>query len=379
MVTFNKPAKQHYETLGVENGNTLQQVDAKYEARCQELEGNNEALEALYDSYSVITEYLYSVWGSDYEDKKPVMEQDDNKSDTDSEPDTTTCDIEYVNGYQPEVEEEDAEKTRAKSNTLKTCWKCKTCLKTFASKQMLEKHENKRFKCVAPKPSQSDEENTNDKKFVCVCGKSYKNASHLSRHKTTCSQCIKNMKTLDAVKNDTFKLNSFGSETLTYNNTTFEKCFKEANTSTRRFEIEHFSRTKAWSDYRKLMLGFIKQMFFTTPENYSFYIPNMSEDFVWIHKNGKRTSIKKDDLTTHMIKVAISEFGNILFNTADANEDIEELVKYHPIEFMSAKVLHQDDDVCVQTLLKSVKLGIMAFAMNYKDDIKRVWTKAGLY
>lgn len=376
----NKPTKDDYERLGAEKWNTLEQVDALFASRCQDNDTNEER-EALYDSYSRILDHLYSVWGSEYEDKKPITEQDDSKSDTDSRTDVSTYDIEQgeYNNDNESVVDEDIKKTRAEPNTLKTCWKCKTCLKTFATKQKLQQHENKRFKCVAPMPSKPEANNTDDKRFNCVCGKSYKNATHLSRHKTTCNQCVKSKNTIDAVKSENFKLNNFGRETPKYNSTTFEKCFKELNTSTRRFEIKHFSTTKAWSDYKRLMIGFIKQMFFTTPENYTFYIPNMSEEFVWIHKNGKRTSMKLDDLTTNMINATISEFGNILYNTADANEDIEDFVRYHPIEFISAKLLNKDDDVRVQKLLKSVKEGIIRLAMDYKDDIKRVWIKQGLY
>lgn len=404
----NKPTKQDYERLGAQKWYTIEQVDALFQARFKELEDNNEACDALYESYGRILDHLYGVFGSEYEERKPDKEYtvDDtpiyitisNEEFEDMRRKTREAlerrigrpiTEEDYNESDTEIEEE-KKKTKPERNTN---WTCKTCLKTFATKQKLQQHENKRFKCVASMPSIPDQDNIEDKRFSCVCGKSYKNATHLSRHKTTCNKCVKSKNTIDAVTTDTFKLNDFGYETPKYNSSKFETLFNEVNTDRRRFHIEHFRTTKAWLDYKRYMLGFIKQMFFTTPENYTFYIPNMSEDFVWIHQNGERTSIKKEQLTTNMINHTITEFQNILTNTANANEDIDDFddfVRYHPINFINNKLSCEDDDddddedgndndVQVKNLLKSVKEGIIRLAMDYKDDIKRVWTKQGLY
>jgi hypothetical protein len=404
-MTSNKPTQSDYVRLGAEKSDTVQKVDALFQARFKELEDNDEAREALYVSYGRISDHLYGVYGSQYEEKeskKEYMAEDVRLNITVSDEEFKKMRKEALKGLKtrigrPVMEEDDnsdieieeeKKKSRAERNTKDTCWTCKTCLKTFATKQKLQQHENKRFKCVAPMPSIPKTDNTDDNRFVCVCGKSYKNASHLSRHKTTCNQCVKSKNTIEAVQTDTFKLNNFGYETPKYNSSQFEKLFNEVNTKTRRFHIENFKTTKTWLDYKRYMLCFIKQMFFTTPENYTFYIPNMSEDFVWIYQNGKKTSIKKEQLITNMINHTITGFENILSNTANENEDIEDFIRYHPINFINGKLSFldyddddddNDNDVQVKNLLKSLEEGIIRLAMDYKDDIKRVWTKQGLY
>lgn len=352
-MSLSEPSLLDYETLGVSDNTSMEDVDNKYIELYNSLKNqcNDEILDKLYSSYSKITEYMYAIRdGRDTSQCEHVLFCDDTMEDNEDDIEDYTDDNtdDYVQNS--------------------TNFKCDTCHKTFASKQKLSNHKIKRFKCIPP------EQRIDTDKFNCVCGRSYTKPQNLYRHKNNCNMCLINKMTLEAINDPLFILNNFTCETPTFDVSTFEKCIAELNTSTCRFDIEYFRRTKCWFTYKKLMMGLIKRVFFTNPSNYTFYIPNMSKDSVWIHQNGGIQTIDKNEFVQHLIDFVIEQFNNILLKTCGDNTNYDDFIKYHPIHFINTKLRQQDEDVCTQNLTKQVTTCIFMYVNEYKDDFKRIWT-----
>jgi hypothetical protein len=342
-----KPTSQDYEMLGVCEWSNMETVDRKY-SEIFELSTNNvEALEELYIVYSKIVEYLYAVENRDGKDDSPHDSDDGTIIEVETDDKIT---------YQHATKE----------------FTCEVCKKSFSTKQKLKEHSLRRFKC---KPKDND--SVMDK-LVCICGSKFTKSSSLYRHKAKCSTCIKSKRTMMALEDTNFVLRSFKNEKATYNRDTFMNCIRELNTSTNRFEIEYFNKTKAWYGYKEIMKGMIKKTFLLAPENYTFYIPNMSKDIVYVHRNGHKEKITKEKLAEHIVAFCVNEFEDLVRATQCPSDDTEQFLQYHPVHYLNNKMMYEEDDILVQSLKKQFQQHIMMVFKEYKDDIKRIWEKKGL-
>ena len=344
-----KPTRDDYDSLGVCEWTDMVVVDRQYQEKYETLKGDDERSEHLYMTYSRIVEYLYTV-----ENGGLVNDVDNTQLHDTHEGDKT------------EVEADD----KIIHQHITKEFTCEVCKKAFSTKQKLQQHVLKRFKC--------EPENSAREKLVCVCGSKFTKFPNLYRHKAKCSKCLKSKRTMKALEDPDFFLNSYEDEKATYNRDTFMNCIKELNTSTNRFEIEYFNKTKTWYGYKEVMKGMIKRTFFLSPENYTFYIPNMSNNVVYVHRNGKKETITKEELAEHIIAFCVNEFEDLVHASKSSTENTEQFLQHHPVHYINAKVMYEEDNILVQSLKCQFIQHIMIGFKEYKDDIKRIWNMKGL-
>ena len=336
-----KPSVLDYQVLGVCESTDMDTVDRKYRERFEASFDNVETTEQLYMAYSKIVEYIYAV-----QNGGSVNDTDD----------------------RDKMEVEDNDKTRHEH--IMKDFTCEVCKKAFSTKQKLTQHMLKRFKC--------EPENNVKDKLTCICGSKFTKSSSLYRHKAKCSKCLKSKKTMKALEDADFSLNNFEDEKATYNRDTFMNCIREMNTSTNRFEIEYFNKTKTWYGYKEIMKGMIKRTFFLSPENYTFYIPNMSKNVVYVHRNGQNETITKEELAQHIVAFCINEFDDLVRATKSPNENTELFLQHHPVHYINSKVMYEEDNILVQSLKCQFLQHIMIVFKEYKNDIKKIWDKKAL-
>lgn len=249
-------------------------------------------------------------------------------------------------------------------------WQCPTCLKSFATKQKLQQHETKRYKCSPPSiPTEASADDEQTKPFVCVCGKSYSYHTGLARHKTTCDKCY-HATTLPALKTPMFKVNDYGRTTKDYDVEYYAKAFNDTCTDAERFRMRHNKGTMKRTDFKKLFLEMLETIYFKTPKNFTFYVPNVNMNEVWINRAGKMVLSNRSDVKEHMINTVVSEFLDILREHDMVPED-EEDKDINPI-FHILSEFEGDDDAC-KHIKKYILKTIDNLISQYKDDVKAVW------
>lgn len=244
---------------------------------------------------------------------------------------------------------------------------CKTCYKSFNTKQQLQRHEQKRFKC---EPINE----TKEEVFKCSCGKEYKYASGLCRHRAVCVNLLKPA-TVKALQQNINSINTIDALDIgKINWNALERTCIECHTESDIFKVHHHGITRRWGKFRSICEHIIKQVLFSTPENMVFYIPNLSIETALMYDGETVNEITVKDLVEHI--------HDVIDTVIDDMIERFKLVEEHPFVFIhnysnnsrprevsteAYKFLQENNEKYILTQYK-----------ENKDDIRAVWRKAGI-
>lgn len=269
---------------------------------------------------------------------------------------------------------------------------CQTCNHFFSTKQQLERHKVRRFPCEPPTPIDvTIEANV----LRCACGRTYKKASSLSMHKLKCREHLHKAtikafeddakanepswrRQDDNIKYDVLDLNYWN---LPLNLTkvpwnSIRRLGNECNNESDRFKCRLVGATTRWRQYYNISQEIVQCVFFDTPCNFIFYVPNQSKDEVLV-----------SSMSEGAIKaVAMKEATEYIFDIVD--EVIQEAIaKYefegdHPFSFFQglaeAVTMKKDTQASYQLYQEKLKAYIKQMLEEYKDDIRAVWRHSNI-
>lgn len=245
-------------------------------------------------------------------------------------------------------------------------FQCSICLKSFKTKQQLQCHENRRFKC---KPANEDTETHG---YICKCGKSYRFASGLSAHRATCPAVLQPA-TVKALTGGV-SLNTIDKLDLSK---VSEKWIKELCDATGKeselLRVRYNKESRSWTKYKQLCKYIIVQVFLHTPSNMIFYIPNFASQYVLMYDGQTFDEVTRKDMIDH-IKTLLHDVIDSIIQKFDLSE-------YHPFCFIR---LFETIDTpktskdCFNNLHKDLEAFILKLYRDQKHDMQSVWTQSGL-
>lgn len=246
-------------------------------------------------------------------------------------------------------------------------FQCSICLKSFKTKQQLQRHENRRFKC---KPTDDDTETHG---FICKCGKSYRYDSGLYRHRATCPAVLQ-AQTVKALA-DGVTLNTV--DKLSISNISRQHVKKEcdnAGTASEFFKVQYMKECRSWTRYKDLYKYIIDNLFFNTPSNMLFYIPNFSEKNALMYDGETLHTITQKEMIDH-IKDLIDDVIDIIIEKMD-------LPTHHPFVFIRHfKNIYnppKTSNDSYKRIYDDIEAHIHHQYREHKQDIHVVWSKSGI-
>lgn len=246
-------------------------------------------------------------------------------------------------------------------------FQCSICLKSFKTKQQLQCHENRRFKC---KPANEDTETHG---FICKCGKSYRHNTGLYRHRATCPavlqpQTVKAL-TVGVSLNTVDKLN-ISNISKQY----VKRYCEHVDTASELFRVQYNRETRSWTRYKELYKYIIDSLLINTPSNMLFYIPNFSE----------KNALMYDGETLHTItqKEMIDHIKDLIHDVIDIIIEKMNLSTHHPFVFIRHfKDIYNPPKTSIDSykrIYDEIEAHILHQYREHKQDIHAVWTKSGL-
>jgi uncharacterized protein YlaI len=380
-----RPTMKEYRTLGLPMSATFEMVEERWNKLISEILATTK--EHKWDEetsarYGDINDAYYNIhnWNlkqveleekqREWEAKQQAFEEARARARANPPPVRIVDEEEPSTDYERINREEEAEQEPIRNNPLSP-FVCNVCRKHFATKQKLQQHQNKRFKCEPPKEPVATAETT--KKHTCVCGKSYTHQTSLCRHRETCEKVYK-PNTAKALKDETMKVNNYMEEALTYNEVRYQKWVTETNTERYRYKVQKMRSVLwcVWERYQNLTLSMIREIYFDNPANFTFFQHNLNDTQVWTHKDGACHTLDVDDVHKHMMQTIRDEFDHILTNMLP-----EGTKEYHPFDFIANFMVEHEDNENVMKVTKNIKQGINNLIKEYKTDIHRVWCTRG--
>jgi hypothetical protein len=262
---------------------------------------------------------------------------------------------------------------------------CPHCHTAFASKQKLDQHLRKKKKCTdttkeTKTVTNEDTEETKTMFVCCHCSKQYSQQAGLSRHKQTCMKRFKPA-TQYALTDDSFELNRFGHEEVHFKRDTIfnrmksEKYFMGG-------DIYGMRQVPRIADKysRELLLTGVRTRFFQNPNNFTFYLPNVTDNYALTYHGTNAKEPVKDILLDDLIEHIVSSVVDALL---DAIEDITEFnsidkygdeVNTHRLYKFLMNYRNNQDVTAKRYVINEVK----RLLTDYKDDAKRIWKEKGL-
>jgi len=246
-------------------------------------------------------------------------------------------------------------------------FQCSICLKSFKTKQQLQCHENRRFKC---KPANEDTETHG---FICKCGKSYRFASGLCRHRATCPAVLQPA-TVKAL-NGGVSLNTIDKLDISkVSEQMIKRLCEDAGTASELFKVQYNQETRSWTKYKNLCKYIIVKVLLHTPSNMIFYISNFSERDVLMYDGETVHKITRKDLIDHVIELMNDVIDSII--------EKMNLPTHHPFVFIRHfKDIHSPptmSSVSFKNMSDDLEAYIFNLYRDQKQDIHAVWTKSGL-
>lgn len=245
---------------------------------------------------------------------------------------------------------------------------CITCNKSFKTNQQLQRHNNRRFKC---KPLNNIDETSHA--FECSCGKKYKYATGLYRHRASCVHTLK--QTTQQALNNIEKINKYDElDTSKINWEKLQKTCAECETESDLFKVRCCSITVRWYTYRMIYQYIIDKIFFDNPDNMVFYIANLTSQTALMFNGNYFDEITENELIEKVMDCADS--------VIDLMIDKYKLHEHHPFVFI-INYKNNSRPIDVSTTAyefqqQKIKTYILQQFKERKDDIKAVWRKTGL-
>lgn len=249
-----------------------------------------------------------------------------------------------------------------------TCLKCR---KDFPTQQKLDRHKAKKFPCSPPL------KDGEKKTYSCPCGKIYTTYDGLYKHRKNCNAHLMKV-TQKILTKPSFTLNSV--ETLDLQRIdlnalkeTYDKLNEEDNIDYK-FRCRNHQIRGCAKHYKDTYIQLIKDIFFNTPSNYIFYVPNILYDEVHLYNEGEKSECEMKDLQEMMIDTASDFIDQVLqYYNADT---------HHPFAFMQTlrneHCGNNDTHEIYDNMFASIKDIITKMCHLYRDDIKAVWDKVGI-
>jgi hypothetical protein len=172
-----------------------------------------------------------------------------------------------------------------------------------------------------------------------------------------------NNKISDKLKVESFNLNSYENENITYNTLVMTNIFnryplvddnKQAKTRIKDFVI--------------LLVKIIDNIIFDRPENYTFFISNISKPYALVYQDGIK-ELYKSEVYNHLIEIPFTVIHDYI-QTHEVN------VK-HPFHVLY-QMFQSNNNPIVCSKMNEVKEHIDNKIKDTKDTFKRVWNKVNL-
>jgi hypothetical protein len=214
---------------------------------------------------------------------------------------------------------------------------------------------------------------TEEEGFKCACGKEYKYASGLCRHKAVCADILK--PTTQKALDNTISINKPDNLDIDKVNwRSIEQMCKECQTESDDFQVRLQGITFKWGKFRSVCEHIIKQVFFNTPNNMVFYIPNLSTETAFMYNGDSFDEVSIKDMIEHIL--------DAVDGVVDKMIEKFKLVEDHPFVFIhnyqNYSRPREASTVSFNFMHKNIKAYIMEQYKENKDDIRAVWRKAEL-
>jgi hypothetical protein len=245
---------------------------------------------------------------------------------------------------------------------------CATCNKEFQTNQQLQRHNQRRFKC---KPFNGTQEQVSA--FECSCGKKYKYATGLYRHRALCVHHLK--PTTKQALNNIHTINNYDNlDTSKINWEQLQKKCAECETESDIFKVRCCGITVRWASFRMMYQYIIEQMFFNNPYNMMFYISNLTSQTALMFNGVSVDEISENELIDKVLDCADSVIDKMI--------ESFKLDEYHPfvfiINYKNNSTPREVSTIAYNFLQQNIKSFILQQFKDRKDDIRAVWRKAGL-
>lgn len=248
---------------------------------------------------------------------------------------------------------------------------CLKCRKEFPTLQKLDRHKAKKFPCS--QPLKDGEKKT----YSCPCGKIYTTYDGLYKHRKTCNANLMKV-TQKILTKPSFILNNVDTLCLKkINLNAFKDIYDKLNDEENvdyKFRCRNLQIRGCAKYYKDVYIQLIKDIFFNTPSNYIFYVPNILHDTVLLYNEGEKSECQMKDLQELMIDT-VSDFLDQVLQYYKAD-------MHHPFAFMQT-LQHEhcgnnDTHDIYENMFESIKDSILRLCQLYRDDIKAVWNKVGI-
>jgi hypothetical protein len=184
--------------------------------------------------------------------------------------------------------------------------------------------------------------------------------------------------TANAIKNKDFTLRHWKAEAfITYDMERCKERMMRCNTedAVSRLRVLKTCTPTDWARFKDFVISLLKTMYFTTPENYTFYVPNLNQSKVMVHSADGIITMSQADLIDSLLNSVFQSETEDVTAQYDLYEDSKGDI--YPMYFMLDTIMnkdHKDND----GRLKALKRKIHRLITDYKDDMKVIWKHLGL-